>query len=127
MADGRWITTKKGRYVFIPEDKDVNEVLKEKFSDDDDSEDTEFDYSKYDTDQEEEFDDKPNFLKDANKQEDHDYEHNEEGLNNDFDDYKEEVNWNEEGFMLGKKKGLSDEDADKLAELIYNFMKERKK
>ena len=28
---GRWITTKKGRHVFIPEGKDIGEVLKEKF------------------------------------------------------------------------------------------------
>lgn len=63
MADGRWITTKKGRHVFIPEGKDVDELLKEKFGDDGDSEDIEFDYSKYDIDQEEEFNDTPKYTK----------------------------------------------------------------
>ena len=35
--------------------------------------------------------------------------------------------WHEKGYMLGRQNGLSDEESDELATLIYNFMKNKGK
>lgn len=37
------------------------------------------------------------------------------------------TDWHEKGFMLGRQNGLSDEESDELATLIYNFMKNKNK
>lgn len=37
------------------------------------------------------------------------------------------TDWHEKGFMLGRQNGLSDEESDELATLIYNFMKDKNK
>lgn len=37
------------------------------------------------------------------------------------------TDWHEKGFMLGRQNGLSDEESDELATLIYNFMKGKNK
>lgn len=92
MADGRWITTKKShRHVFIPAGKDAGEVLKEtfaKYNDDDYDyyEDNDEEYKDFDSNYDEEFDDKSD---DSLRDDDDKYNEDTSDYESDWDENKD--------------------------------------